>query len=456
MNLKTISFRWACFAGFLALTYMACNEFDSFGSDLLDSDWLQAKGDAIYDFTAGPAAEDSILTFNNFSTLGASGFVNRAFPIGKMDDPLFGQSSAGFGTQLRFIPTKVLDFLKYPVDSVVISMRYDTGLFYGKYAEPMSIGVYGLKAAYNSTASYYSNFALPVDYSQKFGALTEFIPNRKDSLTILQDTTTLKVFPQLRISLDTGKFMSVLRSFADTVYFTSDSFTRSFNGLAFICEKGNGYISVMPEHGDSKISIYYKDSSNTKLRTEFYMSSLAVKTPYYQRDPGTSTAAGCYNGSISGDSLLCLQGTAGRDFQLKLPYQPQWSGKLINYAVLQFYVADLPGLEVQNYPLPSLLEVFDQSSGSRVAIEDVALAIGSQSQYKRAFGGYPISEVENGKTNYLYKMNITRHFQKALKSKSDINLVLAPFAKLESPARLFLNGRNGDKYRAKLILTYSE
>ncbi len=456
MNLKTIQFRWACFAGFLALGYLACNEFDSFGSDLLDSDWLQAKEDAVFDFVAGPASEDSILTFNSFSTLGASGFVNRAYPLGKMEDPLFGQSSAGFGTQLRFIPTKLLDFLKYPVDSIVISLRYDTSLFYGNYSEPMSIGVYALKEAYDETKSYYSNYALPVDYSQKFGGIEDFKPNRKDSLEILQDTTKLRLFPQLRISMDTGKFMSVLRSFPDTVYFTSDSFTQSFNGLAFICEKGNGYISVLPEHGDSKISIYYKDSTHASLRTELYMSSLAVKTPYYQRDPGSSIAAACYSGNIPGDSLLCIQGNSGRDIQLKLPYQPQWAGKLINYAVLQFYVSDIPGQDLQSYPLPSLLELFDQSSGSRVAIEDVALAIGGLSQYKRAFGGYPISKEENGKTNYLYKMNITRHFQKALHSKSDIHLVLAPFAKLESPARLFLNGRGGDKYKAKLVLTYSE
>ncbi|HEX5625601.1 MAG TPA: hypothetical protein VFX48_06280, partial [Saprospiraceae bacterium] len=59
-------------------------------------------------------------------------------------------------------------------------------------------------------------------------------------------------------------------------------------------------------------------------------------------------------------------------------------------------------------------------------------------------------------TVYLYKMNITRHFQKSLRAKKDMDLVISPLLKLESPARAFLKGRKTSDLRARLVLSYSE
>ena len=87
---------------------------------------------------------------------------------------------------------------------------------------------------------------------------------------------------------------------------------------------------------------------------------------------------------------------------------------IINFAVLQFYVAELPGDDPANYTLPDLLEIFDVSSGSRVAIDDVAFGLNAPSNYKRIFGGYPVKTDISGSSVYTYKMNITRHFQKSL------------------------------------------
>jgi hypothetical protein len=186
------------------------------------------------------------------------------------------------------------------------------------------------------------------------------------------------------------------------------------------------------------------------------MSSFAVKTPFYRRDPAGSLAAACYDGTITGDSLLVMQGAGGRDIRLKIPVEQRWKGKFINYAVLKFAVADIPGVDLENYPLPSLLQIFDVSTGTRIAIDDVALASGSSSRYLRVFGGAPEKVEDNGQTRYIYRMNVTRHFQKALKSGTDFDLVVSPFAKLESPARLVWFGRNNAQYGAKLELTFSE
>jgi len=329
-------------------------------------------------------------------------------------------------------------------------------LFYGKYKESMDFGIYQLSVPYDPTASYYSNHKLQYDANKKLGELRGYIPNKDDSITITKDTQQIKLFPQLRIRLDTFAFMSILRSYADNVYSTVDSFTKAFNGIAVICDNGNGIVSVQPQHGDSKITIYYHDTTTVQSTTEFNMGSLAVKTPYYEIDNQNTIAGDCINGTIPGDSLLCIQGFEGRDIELNIPYDAKWNGKFINFAVLQFYVAALPGDDLTTYTLPGLLEIFDNSSGSLVPIDDVSFGLSSISQYARRFGGNPVKTEINGQTVYYYKMNITRHFQKAQKAKLPIKLVISPLYKLESAARVVFYGTGVQKFPAKLYLTYSE
>lgn len=447
------SFAWFSWS-FVFLLY-ACNDFDEFGSDLLDDDWIHAKGVDTFHFTASASSQDSIITFKNFSFLGASNFIDAAFPLGKYADPLFGNVEAGFGTQLRVIATTNFKFLQLPVDSVIISLRYDTSLFYGVLKESMDFKVFALTDPYNSSATYYSNHVLDYDQNVLLGSVTNHFPNAKDSIEITRfDTVKQKLFPQLRISMDTQAVMQILRNYSDSVYSTLDSFSKVFNGIAVVCSKGNGMVSVLPEHGDSKMTIYFKDSTGASAEQEFNMGLLAVKTPVYQVDNQNSIAGQCIDGSISGDSLICLQGLTGRDIRLSIPYDSSWNGKFINFAVLQFYVAELPGDSLKNYSLPELLEIFDVSTGTKVAIEDVQLAF--DRSYRRVFGGEPIQITEQGKSIYTYKMNITRHFQKSQKARKSMELVISSLFKLESPARLVFLGQGNGQFPAKLILTYSE
>lgn len=189
---------------------------------------------------------------------------------------------------------------------------------------------------------------------------------------------------------------------------------------------------------------------------ELFMSNLAVKTPFYEIDNTNSIAGDCINGTISSDSLLSIQGFEGRDIQLKIPYDNSWNNKFINFAVLQFYVAEQAGDDLVNFPLPTLLEIFDRSTGTRIAIDDVALGLNSLNTYTRVFGGNPVKSEVDGKTVYLYKMNITRHFQNSLRAKKDMDLVISPLFKLETAARTIFFGQGNHNLRAKLILTYSE
>jgi hypothetical protein len=456
MTGKILKGFWGIIGSLLIFLCNSCNDFDSFGTDLLNNDWIHAKGDSSFTFTAKSADLDSLITFYNRSYLSSNSLSSVSFPLGKMIDPVFGKVEAAIGTQLRIIPTSNLAFLKNPIDSIMLSLRFDTSLFYGKYKEPMNFSVYPLTQAYNAATTYYSHYTLQYDASKKLGERIAYFPNRTDSLPLQTDTLKYRAFPQLRIALDVNAFMTILKSYSDTVYFTLDSFSKVFNGIAIVCEQGNGIISVQPEHSDSKVTIYYHDNGSvTQSTQEFNMGNLAVKTPEYKIDNQGTIAGQCIDGTIPGDSLLCLQGFNGRDIHITIPYDTKWNGKFINFAVLQFYAqTELPGDSLSNYSLPGLLEIFDVSGGTKVGIDDVIAALGSN--YTRVFGGNPVETTVNGKSMYLYKMNITRHFQKSLKAKTSMDLVISPLLKLESPARAVFFGPGKSPFSAKLFLTYSE
>jgi hypothetical protein len=116
--------------------------------------------------------------------------------VGILDDPMFGHSKSEFNTQIHFTPEKDKMYL-HNVDSVVLSLRYDTSTFYGLTQEPMSLEVYKIDDALNYTQTYYNNSTLKL--GKKLGEKLNFIPNKKDSLYIKQDTNLVRLFPQLRI-----------------------------------------------------------------------------------------------------------------------------------------------------------------------------------------------------------------------------------------------------------------
>ncbi len=446
-----------CGSLLICLTF-SCNDFDSFGSDLLDSDWINAKGVDTFKLTAKSADRDSVITFQNgFSTLGRSNFVNSSFPIGIMMDPLFGNVKAGFGTQLRII-TDNTNFLKREVDSVILSLRYDTSLFYGLNKDAIKVSIYPLTSPYSLSGIYYSNALLQYDATKKLGELSGYFPTTDSLYHIKENNALVDLYPQLRIRMDTGAVMQILRSYPDSVYSTLDSFNIAFNGIAIVCEQGNGMLSVLPSHTDSRLTVYFHDNptDTAQSKQEFNMGSFAIKTPYYIVDNQSTTAAQCIDGTISGDSLLCVQGFEGRDIRVTIPYDSTWDGKFINFAVLQFYVAELPGDDLTNYSLPQLLEIFDISTGTRVEIEDVLFGLNTLNNYNRIFGGNPVQKDINGKSLYTFKMNITRHFQNAQKARKPMDLLISPLFKKESAARAVLFGPGHSQYPAKLILTFSE
>ena len=429
----------------------SCNTFEDFGADQLSNEWINAKGIDTFNFSVIPFQQDSVVS--------AYSGIPSTFLLGNISEPILGKMEAGFCTQLRFVPEKERLFLKNTIDSIVLSLRYDTSEFYGNYKTPMTVEVYPLTTQLSIGTRYYSKDKFQYG-TTKLGSLDQFVPNL-DSVKITTNKIEYSFAPQMRIPIDTGLFMNILRTAPDTVFTAIDSFLNYFPGLAIVAKQANSLVSVFPASSDSRLTIYYKGDTS-QLQFTFTMSSSAAKAPFMSVDPVGTPCQDFISKSLSGDSLIFIQGLNGTDARITMPYDSNWSNRLINYAVLEFYVAKLPGDQLDIYAPCDILFPQDLSSGKPVNTRDFEIARNASqdlldlNRYTQVIGGDPVLVQVNGQDVYRYKMNITAHFKQLQKTKKSLDLLLSPLFKTESANRVVLYGNKHSQYRAKLNVIYSE
>ncbi len=443
------------FAALLILTpfLSSCDKSETLGNEIIKDEWIHAAGIDSFRFDISHYRFDSLLTA--FST------IPSAFFLGKMNDPLFGKSEAEIYTQLRFVSTKNYSFLRLPVDSVVLSLRYDTPGFYGDPNLPQTIEVYPLLDALSPTQRYYSNFKANLG-TTLLGKLDNFIPNTTDSVRLSSNGVTTVLAPQLRIPLDTTVFMGIMRGFVDTPFYSVDTFLKYFPGIGLVAKQEASMMSLLPSNQDSKITIYYKVDDTTRREFVFNMGQLAAKAPHLSTNPAGSPAELFTNGSQTGDSVFYIQGFTGPDARLSMPYSPGWDQRFINYAVLQFYMAVEKPEDTARFGPLDLLTLQDLSGTSPTDILDFAIAKSYSSNfanlrdYLAIFGGNPIRDTLDGTPVLRYNFNITAHFQKTRKEKKGLELLITPLFKTETARRVALFGNKHSRFPARLKLVYSE
>ncbi|MDQ3141348.1 MAG: DUF4270 domain-containing protein [Bacteroidota bacterium] len=447
------------FAGLLLITlFIQCNEPLDLGSDIISEEWLNAKGVDSFKFKLFPYKYDSITTAN------PSGSLLR-FPVGFMDDPIFGHSESGFASQLRFAPDKNLSILKFPIDSIILSIRYDTSFFYGDANVPMNIEVFQLEDSLDPNRTYYADFK-PKFGAKKIGGLNQYTPNKKDSVKFQFNREIISSYAQIRIPIDTGIFMSQLRDLNqnDSVLLDVNKFVKKYFGIAVIAIAGNQHISFNVEHPDSRLTVFYQTgtSDSTHGQFSFNMNELAVKLPFYHHDYTGTPVAQFILGALPADSVSFIQGLNGYDTRLEMPYDPNLKGLFINYAVLELIVASPSSDNLSIYPPIPYLLLQDLSTGKPIPISDVSRALSGSAQnfngsdFKVFFGGTPVKFNENGIDRYKYSMNLTNHFQQQYRMGKGLNLRISPVFKTEAADRVVIFGNGNVNIASKLKLTFSQ
>ena len=291
----------------LALFVCSCKkDIDVIGLNLQDEDILGADFVEV-PITAYSVLEDSVNTKNLLNNV-----------VGEVNDPTFGNTSAGFCTQFDVSGSNTFFPKQAVLDSVVLTLQY-SGCF-GDTLSPIKFHVHELAEPLDHTY-YYSNEDQPSIQSGELMEQSNFIyPQPYTSYR--EDTTTKAAHARLKL---TGAFGYKLLRLNKSALATTESFQNAFYGLCVSAEarsnKTGNLCYVSLTSAMSGITLYYTVDRVHKSYT-FPVSSSCVRYNYYTHDYSRGSSdfqRQVLQGETSlGSELLYLQSTAGVKTRVKL------------------------------------------------------------------------------------------------------------------------------------------
>lgn len=434
----------------------ACNKSSQLGADLLSGDKLNLTfDDTLITVTAQTENPDSVLAIN-YSPTSLTSFTK--LPLGKMYDPVFGVTEARIYTNLAYSNSTapVLDGAStYVLDSAKFVLAYSGANTYGDTIQNQSIGLYRLDASEylgGDNFTYYTNKRFKTE-ATKLGGLTNFTPFPNTSVHIEKDTNKYDYRPHIAFKIDNNFAKALLDT---NVYSTFNanggSASKYFRGFEIRSEQTtNAMLSFNVADDSSGLYIYYHKLNDTeKLSYLFRMTSSTF--PSFNHDYAKGTINNFYGGkkTISGDSLLFLQGMAGPNIKFEFPnLKKQLGTAVVNRAELEFTILEDSTDRYQP------VERFILTTANGTAVADL-----QRSNGLTEFGGVPVTEAGNLRR---YKCNISQHLQYMLNGTAGTVLYLLPDNtrgtvpdKQETTRRVVLYGTKHSKYRTKLNLYYTK
>jgi hypothetical protein len=457
MKLNTRTARlWAIFIG-AALLFLnsACTKSSLIGSEIFPpDDAINVKTTDTLTFLTTTVKGDSVRTYSPTSTLQLASYL-----VGRLQDPVFGQSTATLYAQLR-LPTTSPTFENVTLDSVVLFLPYKkSARNYGVLTAAQTFKVHRLAEAMDETEDIFSNQTF-----QK-GALIgkkTFVPNVTDSLTVATpsgDTILYnKLPPHLRIPLYSS-FGNLLLNSAEQLTST-DKFLEFFHGIS-VSGEGNAMLSF--DLNGAGITLYYQETDTegnvTPEKFDFVINTTSAKSVSFQniRESAKGNARGDaavvkYMNNIN-DSLVFAQGMEGVETKISFPYIENMRGAIVNKAELVVTVADMS--DTLLYPLPAQMILFRKLDGAKVVIRDVSTSVNVSSGFA-LFGGSPKVQVVNGVTFTTYTLNISGILQNMIDGELEENaLYISLYPKAQSADRVILCGASHSQFPMKMNLVYT-
>jgi len=369
-----------------------------------------------------------------------------------MKDNVFGKTVAGIYTQYKPV-TFNPSFHNCTIDSVVLSLVYS-----GSYGDvkntPQSVTVYQITQQLTADSAYYSNRSFTCN-PVKMGEKLNFTPDFSTYPVVMGDT--LK--PVLRIRLNNLFGQDLLD--ADSTNYTSPSAFQSFmKGLYLSPDENNpgkGIIFLDLAHSDSRLTLYYHNTTTDSLQFSFLMGSGCASVNSYKHDYIGSPVESALNSSAKSDSVLYVQSLSGVKSKITIPFLESLGKILVNKAEVEVIQAFNPVTDDSVFHVPErMILLGSDSTGKNMLIPDL---------YTTAllrYGSYKSSLVnEKGQTVVKYSFSIADQLQlvvnKLQNGEKDYGLFLVNYQSTELADRIILGGGNRrDAAQMKLKLTYTK
>ncbi len=420
----------------------SCIKSTPVGSELFAGDNLNVKFTDTVTIRCLTEKTDSVAAY-------IPGAAPSTLFCGNTMDPTFGKQELMMFTQVvnAYTPASMVG-AQY--DSAVLVLPYDLGLTKIDSSETFQLDVHQLTQTMDSAQVIYSNKKYAYD-PVPIGSL-RFIPRLSDSTKNRADTLK-SAYVAIRLN------DAFARKLVDTTQYPLSptyAFKDVFKGL---CIKANGttksILAFNTASAYARLHVYYRQDTTKQLQFMLNQASAGSNITRYthiNQDFNGAPIAPYIKNPQKADSLVFLQGLAGTNVQIEIPYATKSqlsNGNIaVNKAELEFTINDKDGYK---YPVTDLLALYRISTGGSLDfITDFNTA--TQTSEIAYFGGSPL--VSNG--TYLYRMNITDYFQQMINGKQGSIMNLTIYNKTSKTNRVILYGpgTTGTR-RAKLKLTYT-
>lgn len=447
---------------------ISCNKSSVIGNELLENTALPVIFTDTIAFTVENVKIDSTLLLE--LTGNSDGAILNSFLVGKLDDPIFGKTESQAYAEFSLSAS---DFEGATLDSIILSLEYDSTGFYGDTLLEQTIEIYrltedlGLDLAYFSDRTFQTESTPLATYS--FMAKPTTFIEVIDTSGTNPDTSSLT--PHIRVPLNNALGEEILS--LDTMITQNDSlFKDVFKGLNIrSVGSENTMMSFNLDGQRTFITIHYTVDGNAR-ETNLRLNFNGFRTAKFEHNYEGAFVNDYLDDSVQAEQYMFVQSMAGINLEIGWNDLTWLDGAVISKAELEFTVAgELENNDQELYP--PIGRIFGHERGSDnqfVVSSDVFTAIANTSF--NIFGGN-VKENPSDTTLQIYTFNVTQQLQEALTDQLSENpengkFILSSFVepetrlpnsiplstKAEIASRTVFYGPKNSSFPAKLNVTY--
>jgi len=439
------------------IALMKCTTPTSIGTDFIGSDLIEVENIDTTKVSAKTINPGPIDVYQGSSNL-------SRYLCGTLNDDYFGHSSSQVFGQVR-VRDNSRNFEYSSIDSVVLSLRYDSTSFYGNWEnESLDIEVYRLEESIDAEADYTSGASF-LTSANPIGSRSDF--KAEPSTPVIIDfedkegnIDTVLIAPQLRVPIDKSIGEEIL-AYDSLALSDNEVFLESFKGLNLRVLSENTMLAFNLVTPQTRMIVYYRNEMDEPAEMNLSFTDLSAVIPSFEHDFSSGIVDGFIENPNLGDSLLFSQSMAGVETEITLPDLSDWQDFEINHAALSFTVADdLPGNLTNLFPpIRQITAIRVDEDGELRLIRDVAIAesqAGSEQFLREVLGGFiEEEELEDGQVLRHYTLFITQFIDEVRRGQVEPVFRLRPRLKNITAERSILYGPGHSEYPMKLKLVFS-